>query len=280
MAIHTNIKLFRGGEPIMNKPLISVVMSVYNDESYLAYALESIIDQTFKDWELVIINDGSTDNTEKIIYSYMKKTTKIRLINNESNIGLSASLNKGILASRSDIILRVDSDDVNLPDRFSRQFDYLRRNIDIDVVGSSAYLINDKGESIGLVNVPTLHNEIVSLSFFHTFFLHPSVAIRRSFFDRVGLYDDTFRRGQDKELWMRGRDLGSHYANIEEPLIKYRQQRSKMSFKNIYLEVKTMSRLGIQHKVNYWPFYVLLVLIRLSLIKLRFYRPNSTKGNN
>src|SRR6056297_1576153 len=118
------------------EPKISIVMGAYNEESCIAGALDSIISQTFSDWELIVIDDGSTDATADIVRRYAECDSRIDLYRNEINMELSLSLNKGIRLARADFIARADADDVNLPDRLSKQYLYMLQHVDIDVLGT------------------------------------------------------------------------------------------------------------------------------------------------
>src|SRR5688500_15226048 len=120
-----------------HKPAISVVMSAYNSDKYIAKAIESILNQTFKDFEFIIINDGSKDESLKIIKRYGKKDKRIVLIDNKKNLGLIKSLNKGLKIAKGKYIARMDSDDIAMPQRFKIQLDYLDKNRNIFLVGTS-----------------------------------------------------------------------------------------------------------------------------------------------
>ncbi len=128
------------------KPEISVIMSVYNEEKFLRESIESILSQTFKDFELIIINDCSIDNSLKIIKSYNDK--RIKIINNKKNIGVFNSRNKALKIAKGDYIAILDGDDVSLPKRFEIQFNYLENNPHIFLLGSSAIFIDENGLEI------------------------------------------------------------------------------------------------------------------------------------
>ncbi len=122
-------------------PTISVVMPVYNGAKYLKEAIESVLNQSFKDFELILINDGSTDSSESIIKSFDEP--RIVYLNNGGNLGLSKSFNKGIIAAKGTYIARMDADDVSLPNRFEIQLDYLDTHPNIGVIGTNIILINE-----------------------------------------------------------------------------------------------------------------------------------------
>lgn len=132
-------------------PKVSVVMSVYNGEKYLPETIDSILNQTFKDFEFIIINDGSTDKTAKILTSY--DDPRIRIFNQE-NMGLTKSLNRAISLAKGEYIARMDADDISYPERLKKQVDYLNKNPDIGLVGSKYIRIDKRGRKIDEINVP------------------------------------------------------------------------------------------------------------------------------
>jgi len=199
-------------------PKVSVVMSVYNGEEYLKDSISSILSQDFTDFDFIIINDGSTDNSLEVIKSFNDQ--RIKLISRE-NRGLIYSLNEAISCSDSEYIARMDADDISLPNRLSRQIEVLK-NLEIDLLGSWAIKINEKNEEIGTMSYPPAsHKEIKIFFIKHNPFIHSSVMIRRSVLNSVGLYNQKYKHAEDYELW--GRVLCKFKgSNIQENLIKYR----------------------------------------------------------
>ena len=128
----------------MKNPKVTVLMSVYNGEKYLQEAIDSILEQTFKDFEFLIINDGSTDKTGEILESY--HDLRIKIINNEKNIGLTKSLNKGLKLARGEYIARQDADDISMPERLEKEVEFLETHQDYAVVGAFAKIINKNSE--------------------------------------------------------------------------------------------------------------------------------------
>ena len=142
----------------MKKPIITVLMTVYNGESYLTEAIESILYQSYADFEFLIIDDASTDSSNKIILSY--KDDKIRYVRNDYNIGQTASLNYGLNIANGKYIARMDQDDLSHRDRLFIQHNYMEQNPNISVVGSWAELINENGDYIGTTIHPTEYSDI------------------------------------------------------------------------------------------------------------------------
>lgn len=210
------------------KPMISVLMPVYNSEKYLREAIDSIIFQTYTDWELIIINDGATDNSKAIIESY--SDSRIRYFENPQNIGLIKTLNKGIDLCRGEYVARMDSDDISMADRFSLQVDFLEKNKDCAMCGTDAFIINGGGETTGeIMNFRT--NEYLQINLlFSVPFVHPSVMIRTSVLKDL-MFDLNYIHAEDYDLWCRVAD-NHKVANIPSFLLKYRWHNTNVSVLN------------------------------------------------
>lgn len=197
-------------------PKISVVMPVYNGERYLKEAMESVLNQTFKDFEFIIINDGSTDSTEKIIQGF--SDPRIVYLDNGGNLGLSRSFNRGIQVARGEYIARMDADDISLPDRFEKQIKFLEANPQIGVLGSNIKIIGTNK----IFKRPENHKAIKWQSLLSTPVVHPTVMARANIL-KNNPYDDKLHNSEDYELWSRlifEKDAG--FANLQEPLLLYR----------------------------------------------------------
>jgi glycosyltransferase involved in cell wall biosynthesis len=206
-------------------PEVSVVMPVFNGEKYLRDAIESILSQTFSDIEFIIVDDCSSDGSPAIIESYRSVDSRIRVMRNSKNEGIVFALNRAIKNVRGRYIARMDCDDISLPERIQRQYNFMEENQNIGLLGSAAYIIDGNGTFRGLVRWPTPDNEIRRLLIKLCPFFHPSVMLRKRVFDIIGDYDYRFRHAEDYELWLRiSRRFGM--SNLEEPLIKYRVLRA------------------------------------------------------
>lgn len=193
-------------------------MSVYNGQRYLRAAIDSILQQTFTDFEFLIIDDGSKDASVEIIKSY--SDPRIRLLINEKNIGLAASLNTGIDSSAGHYIARMDCDDISLPQRLEKQVAFLESHTDIGICGSGIEIIGTKsGALVGFFNDDAM---IRSSLIFDSGFAHPSVMISRQLLSEANLrYDETFTHAQDYDLWARAAAY-TKFANLPETLVHYR----------------------------------------------------------
>jgi len=187
----------------MDKIPISVIMSVYNDETYISESIESILNQSYSDFEFIIINDGSTDKSLSIIEKYMGIDDRIRLINQENN-GLTYSLNKGIKIAGNEYIARQDADDISLHLRFEKQLQYLLEHSKTAVVGTYCQIIDENGKLIVKQNIESTSSDEIKKNLpIANQLNHGSVMLRKSQILDVGGYRDEFLYGQDYDLWLR-----------------------------------------------------------------------------
>jgi glycosyltransferase involved in cell wall biosynthesis len=208
-------------EKVMN-PKVTVLMSVYNGEKYLRQAVDSILHQTFTDFEFIVIDDGSTDGTKAILDSYTDP--RIVRLTNETNIGLTASLNRGLKIARGTYIARMDADDIGLPQRLRRQVQFLDSHPDIDVLGTNIEVIDDWGRPhprSAAGSWPTQPGMVRWLLFFRCSIMHPTVMVRRAVYERLNGYNPQFLQAQDYELWLRA-SLDTGITNMPEVLVKLR----------------------------------------------------------
>jgi glycosyltransferase involved in cell wall biosynthesis len=203
----------------MSEPVVSVVMSVYNGEKYLAEAVDSILAQTFSALELVVIDDGSSDSSLNMLHAYAEKDQRVRVVENDVNLGLASSLNKGVDLSRGIYVARMDCDDISLPRRLEAQVRFMDSNPDVSMCGTWAKFF---GYQSAARNNPTSHDDIRASLLFYTPIFHPSVMFRKSDVARLDhLYEDGRQRVEDLELWARlTRQV--RVANIPECLLRYR----------------------------------------------------------
>lgn len=259
-------------------PKISIVMAAYNEERNIGRALDSILAQTFVDWELIVIDDGSKDATAELVQRYAENDSRIRLVCNETNLQLSASLNKAIGLARADLIARADADDINLPERLAKQHRYLQAHEETDVLGTGAYLLDATGTRVNSFSHPLTHAELEMLPFLKIQFFHPSVMMRRRFFDKAGLYDPRYPRAQDKEMWLRGLAAGCCYANLSEPLIEYSTDGFVTSWRSILRHGFSLFRIAKDHRIHRGYVQALILLAYTAAIKLKIRTPKSLRS--
>ena len=208
-------------------PRVTVLMSVYNGERYLRESIESILSQTFQDFEFLIINDGSKDRTRDLILSY--DDPRIRLVDNEQNLGLTRSLNHGMELAEGQLIARQDADDISEPERLARQVAFLDSHGDVALLGTWYKEIDAQGALLGRKELPTQSMEIRWSLLFFCPFVHSAVMMRKSpMLEQIGFYDESFVYAQDYDLWSRiARRLT--VANLPERLLQYRTNPSAMT---------------------------------------------------
>lgn len=194
-------------------------MSVRNGEATVSLAIESIFDQTFQDFEFIIVDDGSTDRSAEVLERYAARDPRLRLFR-QSGKGLAAALNYGIAQARGAWIARMDADDVSAPGRFEQQMAIASRNPAIGVIGTGAWMKSGTGENLGVWLKPEHHDVLVREMYRDNPFIHPSVIMRRDAVIAAGGYHEDLRRAQDAELWSRMASVCEFY-NVQEPLIEY-----------------------------------------------------------
>ena len=199
-------------------PKISVIMSVYNGGQYLKASIESIIHQTYADFEFIIINDGSTDASLKIIEGYGGGDARIRIISNGENIGLTKSLNKALKVASGEYIARQDADDISLPSRLELQLNYLESHLQVALLGTGIYVVDADGRKIEKRIMQP--NPRVSLQKGNRI-AHGSVMFRKAVIDGVGSYNEALKYAQDYELWLRMAKR-HEVRNLPTPLYKLR----------------------------------------------------------
>ena len=213
--------------PNMKLPKISVIMSVYNGEKYLKEAIESILNQTFKDFEFIIINDGSIDGTTEILEKYDRQDARVKIINQE-NMGLTKSLNKGIKLAKGEYIARMDADDIALPERFEKQTEFMKKYPEIGAVGCWYYLIDKDGEIIKKCRPPTKFSEIKKALLSIAPLIHPGTMFKKRALQKVNFYDESFKYAQDRDLLLR---ILKYYqlSVVPEFLFKFRYTKESIS---------------------------------------------------
>lgn len=213
----------------MKNPKVTVLMSVYNSERYLREAINSILNQTFKNFEFLIVNDGSTDETLGILQSY--NDSRIKIHNNKKNIGLVKSLNKGLKMAKGEYIARQDADDISVSERLEKELTFLIAHPDYATVGSFIKVIDENGKESSTIEKPITDLDIKNFLKKSNCIAHGSSMIRKSCLFDVGLYDESMSNSEDYELWLR---ISEKYklANIPEYLYFWRRHKANVSVKN------------------------------------------------
>lgn len=200
-------------------PKISVVMPVYNAEKYLRQSVLSVLEQTEKDFEFIIINDGSKDSSLSILQEFKNNDSRIILVSRE-NKGVVASLNEAVELASSEYVARMDADDISFPTRLEEQFAYMKE-CNLALCGTWARAINNNGTEIKVFDYPPREEDIRSYTLRHNPFIHPTVMFRKDIFIKVGAYKPFFKHIEDYELWTR--IVFSYRAsNLQKVLLEYR----------------------------------------------------------
>ena len=211
---------------MIKMPKISVVMPTYNAEKYLKEAMDSVLSQTFSDFEFLIVDDNSTDATRSIINSYNDE--RIKLIEGECK-GIAAALNKGIKAACGEYIARMDADDISLPERFETQVSFMDKHVDTGVCGTVTYKFGEEVDSI-VEQLPENDVDIKTNLLFNVPLIHPTVMFRKSVLHEDSiLYDQDYFCAEDYDLFLRLIPYTKFY-NIQEPLVKRRIHGTNASF--------------------------------------------------
>jgi glycosyltransferase involved in cell wall biosynthesis len=197
-------------------PKVSVITTVYNGEKYIREAIDSVLNQTLKDFELIVINDGSIDRTLEILRGY--DDSRIITINNQKNIGIPKSLNKALQMAKGQYICRQDSDDISLPARLERQTKFLIENKDVGLVGTSYYRINGDGQEIGVAECPSGEKAIHFMGL-------PTIMVRKDCLEKMGGFREVFEIAEDYDLYLRISEV-FRIGTIRESLYKYRVYNS------------------------------------------------------
>lgn len=184
-------------------PRVSVVMAAYNGERHLQRAVESILGQDFDDFEFIVVDDGSVDGTYGIMSDYARRDGRLIAVQNDTNIGLTASLNKGLAMSQGEYFARQDADDISLSDRLARQVAFLDAHPEVCVVGTATGLLDDAGQFLGRTQALGQPNDLNKEILQRNFLAHGSIMARRQAIIQAGAYREAFRYAQDYDLWLR-----------------------------------------------------------------------------
>ena len=213
----------------MKTPKVSVIMPAYNSEKYVGEAIESILNQTFIDFEFIILNDGSTDNTPKIVKEYAKRDKRIKFIDNKKNQGFIASLNQCLDVARGEYLAKMDSDDISLPQRLQKQVDYLEKNPNVGLVGTGY-------RAFGTQTFDVIHKQFVSILDMFTGCYTTIFMLKKEIIDRYNLrFRKEYLHAEDYDFYSRFCKY-SEIHNIQEILYLYRIHGNNVSVKHASIQ--------------------------------------------
>ena len=201
-------------------PTVSVVMPAFNAAEFIDEAISSILEQTFRDFEFIIVDDGSTDDTADILQKYAGADGRVRVFR-QANQGVIAALNCGCRMAQGQFIARMDADDVSLPQRFDRQLEFLKGHPEIGILGTWASEIDKQGSVIGTWCLPASPKVLKWTHFFRVGVIHPTVLMRREILEKVNFYRPEAMYADDWDLWLRASAI-TEFGNTPEILFKYR----------------------------------------------------------
>lgn len=240
----------------MEKPLVSVIMGIYNTAKTLPNSINSLLEQTYENWELIMCDDCSTDNTYEVAMEYANKYENIKVIRNETNMRLAYSLNQCLKHVKGEYIARMDADDVCLPTRFEKQVEFLNKNPEYSVVGSALIPFDENGEREARVpkEKPAPRDMKRGVQFFH-----PTIMMRKEAYDALDGYyvSKRTRKGQDLDLWFRFFAKGFKGYNIQEPLLMYHESLNDYKNKRNVSYSWGMTKTALHgFRINRFPLYL------------------------
>jgi len=235
----------------LENPKISVVMGIYNDEEYLSDAILSILNQTFIDFEFIIIDDASTDSSAEILKKFANEDKRIQLYTNKINKGLTKNLNYGLSIARGDFIARMDGDDIALPSRFEKQIKALLENEDTILCGTWTTNIDAKNKEISKSQTPLDSYEFLWSSLFRATIAHPTVMMNNSLLTEHHLtYNEDLRTAQDFDFWSQLQAHGDVVV-IPEYLLKYRTHDNNVSYQRKEEQAQIASNISFNNIMRY-----------------------------
>lgn len=250
-------------------PLVSIILPAYNCAPYLRAAIDSILQQTFTHFECIIINDGSIDNTETIILSYTDQ--RIVYVKNDANNGLIYSLNRGLATAKGKYIARMDGDDIALPTRLQKQYNYLQSNQQVDVLATQVSLIDENDQDIGFWHEDIKHSTVYSIRNYlpvNNCIAHPTIMARKEILLRY-MYKQNQKLSEDYDLWLRVAGDGVAIDKLPEPLLLHRILKTSFTRTqkvNVFFKLANVKMIFVKDslaagKLNTFIFRVLIYSI-------------------
>lgn len=237
-----------------NLPKVSIIMGAYNAEKTIENCIQSVLNQTYSNWEFIICNDCSSDRTLEVLERFATEDERIIVLNNESNLRLARSLNRCLSVATGEYVARMDADDEALPERLEKQVKFLAEHPEYAVVGSNMILFDETGEK-GIRKVTEYPDK--SLLLYDTPFAHPTIMMRKSVYDSLGGYttDKKVVRAQDLELWFRFYHAGYTGYNMQEPLHRYREDVHDYKKRNLKAAIVIMKIFWNGYRLINIPWY-------------------------
>lgn len=252
------------------KPIISIILPTYNGGGRIVRSIQSVQQQSFQDWELIIIIDGSTDATFERVVQIAQNDPRIVILNNEKNQGIQKALNNGLKKSQGKYIARIDDDDQWIDtQKLQKQYDFLENNSDYVLVGTGMIVIDNQGKGLGRYVFAEKDEDLRKKILGQNCFAHPSVLFRKNIVDELEGYSEKvkYKHVEDHELWLRMGQNGK-FANISEYSLLYTVDNASLSGKNKSVQLKKRLQLCIKYRKQYPNF--ILNLLKISFIYLGY----------
>lgn len=238
----------------MREKLVSVIMGAYNCEKYIDRAIQSIVNQTYSNWELIICDDCSKDNTYSILDNYSQKDSRIKVLKNETNMKLAYTLNKCLSVAKGEYVARMDADDISLPERLRIQTDFLNRNSEYSLVSCRSMVFDESGDLYirGKEWEPTCKSMIKGSPF-----MHPTIVMRREVYDTLQGYTVSKRteRGQDLDLWYRFFEKGYKGYILNDVLYKYHESQNDFKKRTVKTAIGYVKTNLYGYRLLHMPVY-------------------------
>lgn len=234
---------------LTDEPLVSVIMPAYNASKYIRQAIDSILGQSYKNLELIVISDASSDETLEIAKSYKSRDTRIRVFNNKLNKGVAANRTKGIKLARGGFICWQDADDVSVTTRVRDQVDYLKKHKDVGIVGGYLEFIDEAGDSLYTRKYSESDYELRKKIFRYNPVAQPAAMFRSAVYEKVGTYNESYTVSEDLDMFFRA-GVYFKFANIQRKVIRYRQLSTSLTRVNLKKMERTTLRLRKAYSKN------------------------------
>jgi glycosyltransferase involved in cell wall biosynthesis len=233
----------------MNMSTVSILMTILNVESYVARAITSILDQAYSDFELIIIDDGSTDSTWPIVSGYAATDDRIVALRNEQNLGTSRALNKALELASGEYITRQDGDDFSMPQRLAKQVDFLSRHPQVGAIGTSIYIIDSNSNVVATQLLPATNDEIQQALLDYMCFCGPTLLVRKQHLREIHFeFNELLSYSEDYDLCLRLAEV-TELVNLTEPLYQYRQHSNSVSYQRRHQQMFRKA-IALEHAVH------------------------------
>lgn len=237
------------------QPLVSIILPTYNRGEYIERAIKSVLEQTYKNIELIIVNDGSSDDTPKILSEISARDPRIIILTNKTNLGLVKTLNKGVKNARGKYIARIDDDDIwSDSEKLKKQVRFLEGNPDYILVGGGVIAVDKEGREIVRYLLPEKDEEIRSFLLLNNPFAHSTVVFKKDVWEKVRGYNEELSFSEDWDLWLRFGQLGKFYNFQEYFFYYFKGEQNRCNYYNIGRHLRANIRLRKKYR-HYYPGY-------------------------